>query len=149
MVVDFPPFANKARVLTGSKTLTRLAELIQLFRIGKRIKQCVAGPVGDGSAGDLFEGLGVAAVEPAAVRVSDCLEKGAGLLRDTMIQFEIAALISLEPPVTEHPDGVCIKDIRMCIGSACINKGENRIVLDKRSPHRNERGKIHTCIGCD
>ena len=96
--IDFPPLANETSVFTSSKPLTRFSVLTELLCVFKRIQKRVASPVGYGDAGDLLEGLGVAAVEPAAVRVADRLEGLGGLdgRANKVRKAHIAALVALD-----------------------------------------------------
>ena len=65
---------DKAVVIGRRHSLPCYNSLSKLEKTTIRADYRITGPVGDGSAGDLFEGVGVAAVEPAAVGVFDRLE---------------------------------------------------------------------------
>ena len=73
-ICALPPQAQRIVIVSSNYSFRSPPSSCKSLRMNKRIHQPIAGPVGYGGAGDLFEGVGVAAIEPAAVGVLDSLE---------------------------------------------------------------------------
>ena len=93
-----PPQAQRIVIVSSNDSFRSPPSTCKGLRMNKRIHQPIAGPVGDRGAGDLLEGVGVAAVEPAAVGVLDCLEGLGGLNSSTneVRKAHVASLIALD-----------------------------------------------------
>lgn len=109
-------------------------------------------PVGDGGAGDLLEGLGVAAVEPAAVGVLDRLEGllTLGLAAVDVDESHVGALegrLTVVDDVGRDVDDLAADGVERA--GAQVKHGQDRLALDERGAHLLEATQEHPALHGD
>lgn len=126
--------------------------LSDLLIRGKSLVGYFAGPVGDGGAGDLLEGLGVAAVEPAAVGVADRLE---GLLALGIAAVDVdeahvgarARRAAVVDDVGRDVDDLAADGVERA--GAQVQHGQDRLAPDERGAHLLEAAQEHPALHGD